>query len=90
MLNLGFQLKRQMYKYPQDDNLSGTIIEGETGFFFIDEASFVTKVDRIFKMNEEEKNKIINNALEIVDKYSLEKFYLNIFEVYKRAIRKFW
>ena len=73
-----------------DDNLSGTIIEGETGFFFIDEASFVTKVDRIFKMNEEEKNKIINNALEIVDKYSLEKFYLNIFEVYKRAIRKFW
>lgn len=73
-----------------DDNLSGTIIEGETGFFFTDEDSFVQKVDYIFSFSEDEKNKIINNALKIVDKYSLEKFYLNIIEVYKRAVRKFW
>ena len=73
-----------------DDNLSGTIVEGETGFFFTDETSFNAKIDRIFSFKDEEKNRIINNALEIVDKYSLEKFYENIIGVYKRAVRKFW
>ena len=73
-----------------DDNLSGTIKEGETGFFFTDEKSFLEKIDYIFSLSKEEKEKIINNALTIVDKYSLEKFYLNIIEVYKRATRKYW
>ena len=73
-----------------DDNLSGTIKEGETGFFFTDENSFLQKLDYIFNLDEEGRNKIIHNALEVVDEYSLEKFYLNIIEVYKRAIRKYW
>lgn len=73
-----------------DDNLNGTISEGQTGFFFTDEESFLKKVDYVFSLEKEEKEKIINNALRVVDEYSLEKFYLNVIEVYKRAIRKYW
>lgn len=73
-----------------DDNLQGTISEGQTGFFFTDEESFLKKVDYVLSLEKEEKEKIINNALEVVDEYSLEKFYLNVIEVYKRAIRKYW
>jgi 1,2-diacylglycerol 3-alpha-glucosyltransferase len=73
-----------------DDNLSGTIIDGLSGYFFTDENSFVKKCERIFSLSEEEKEKIINKALEIVDVYSIEKFYENIIGVYNRAIRKCW
>lgn len=73
-----------------DDNLSGTIIDGETGFFFTDEDSFILKAERIFSMSEKEKEEINNNAMKIVDIYSIDRFYENIMGVYKRAIKKFW
>ena len=73
-----------------DDNLSGTIIDGQTGFFFTDEDSFAKRCHFILGMSKEEKENIINKALEIVDAYSIEKFYQNIIGVYKRAIRKCW
>lgn len=73
-----------------DDNLSGTIIEGETGFFFTNEDSFISKVLEIVNLKKEEKEKIVSSALKIVDFYSMEKFYENIMEVYYRAIRKNW
>lgn len=73
-----------------DDNLSGTIIDGETGFFFINEDNFVEKAYRIFMLKKEEKEQIKKNSLRIVEKYSIEKFYENIMEVYYRALRKFF
>ena len=73
-----------------DDNLSGTIIDGQTGYFFTDEDSFIEKAERIFSLTEEEKQEIYKNALDIVDIYSIEKFYNNIIGVYKRAIKKYW
>ena len=73
-----------------DSNLSGTIIDGQTGFFFTDENSFVEKAEKIFSLNEEGKKYIIDKAYEIVDMYSIDKFYENILEVYNRAIKKFW
>lgn len=73
-----------------DDNLSGTIIDGQTGYFFTDENSFIEKAERIFALSEEEKQEIYKNALDIVDIYSIEKFYNNIIGVYKRAIKKYW
>lgn len=73
-----------------DDNLMGTIKEGQTGFFFIDAESFLQKVNYVLSLSHDDKEKLINNALEIVDEYSLDKFYTNIIEVYKRAIRKYW
>ena len=73
-----------------DDNLSETIIDGKTGFFFTSEDVFTKKVEKIFEMDEEKLNKIKENALAICDVYSIEKFYNNIMEVYQRAIRKYW
>ena len=73
-----------------DDNLSDTIIDGRTGYFFTDEESYNQKLDIILNQSKEEKDNIIKNALEVIDQYSMDKFYTNIMEVYNRAIRKYW
>ena len=73
-----------------DSNLTGTIVNGKTGFFFTDDASFVSQVEKIFKLTNEQKEEIIKEANVILDNYSIEKFYDNIVRVYKRAIRKHW
>ena len=73
-----------------DSNLTGTIVNGKTGFFFTDDASFVSQVEKIFKLTKEQKEEIIKEANVILDNYSIEKFYDNIVRVYKRAIRKHW
>ena len=73
-----------------DSNLTGTIINGKTGFFFTDDASFVSQVEKIFSLNKEQKQAIIDEAYRTVDIYSIDKFYNNVVRVYKRAIRKYW
>ena len=73
-----------------DTNLSDTIADGQTGFFFTDEESFVEKAERIFALSEEGKKEIIDQAYKTVDTYSIEKFYDNIMEVYNRALKKYW
>ena len=73
-----------------DSNLTGTIINNQTGFFFTDDDSFVNQVEHIFSLSNEEKEHILNNAYQIVDRYSIDNFYLNIMRVYNRAIRKNW
>ena len=73
-----------------DSNLAGTIVNGKTGFFFTDENSFISQVEKIFSLKDEEKQAIINQAYETVDMYSIDKFYENIMRDYKRAIRKQW
>ena len=73
-----------------DDNLTDTIIDGETGFFFTDEASYISKVEKIFALTKEEKEKLNKHSMRVIDQYSMDKFYSNIMEVYKRALRKYW
>ena len=73
-----------------DSNLTETITNGKTGFFFTDLNSFVTQVEKIFSLTEEQKNAVIEGAYRKVDAYSIDKFYENVMRVYKRAIRKHW
>ena len=73
-----------------DSNLTGTIVNGKTGFFFTDDSSFVNQVEKIFNMSKEQKEAIIQEAYRTVDTYSIDKFYENVVRVYKRAIRKHW
>ena len=73
-----------------DTNLSGTIVNGKTGFFFTDDNSFVSQVEKIFALTPEQKEAIINEAYQTADIYSIDKFYNNIVRVYNRAIRKYW
>ena len=73
-----------------DYNLTGTIVDNETGFFFSDDESFIKQAEKIFSLNKEEKERILNNAYQTVDRYSIDNFYLNVMRVYNRAIRKLW
>ena len=73
-----------------DSNLTGTIINGKTGFFFTDDNSFVSQVEKIFALTNEQKENIIKEAYQVADIYSIDKFYENIVRVYNRAIRKYW
>ena len=73
-----------------DDNLTNTIIDGETGFFFTDETSYIDKVDKILSLSVKEKEELNEKSMKIIDQYSMDKFYSSILEVYKRAIRKHW
>lgn len=73
-----------------DDNLVGTIQDNETGFFFFDEADFSKKLRHAMTLPEKEKQRIIENALNVIDVYSMERFYQNIIEVYNRVRKKNW
>ena len=73
-----------------DSNLTGTIVNGKTGFFFTDDNSFVSQVEKIFSLTSAQKEAILQEAYKTVDAYSIEKFYENVMRVYKRAIRKYW
>jgi len=73
-----------------DDTLTNTIKDGVNGFFFMDENDFPKKVERIISMDGKEKMKLIKSARDGLAPYSLEVFYENIMEVYRRAIRKNW
>ena len=48
------------------------------------------KIEKIFSLTKEQADKINENAWKIIDQYSMDKFYSNILEVYKRALRKWW
>ena len=72
-----------------DDNLVGTIQDGTTGFFFTDD-TFAEKFDHVIKMGEEEKKRIQLAAMKAIEPYSMERFYQNIIEVYKRVSKKHW
>ena len=73
-----------------DDNLVGTVQDGRTGFFFFDESDFDDRLRKVLALKQSEKRAIINNALKVIDVYSMEHFYKNVIEVYSRVRKKNW
>lgn len=73
-----------------DENLADVIIDNETGCFFNDVDDMARRVLAIMEQDKTKQKQIIENAYKITQKYSLDNFYSNIMEVYKRAIRKYW
>ena len=73
-----------------DDQLNGTIIDGETGFFFTDTSSFIAKAERILFLTDKEKQVIKTNMKKVLEMYSIDKFYEGVIDVYTKAIKKFW
>lgn len=73
-----------------DDNLTGTIEDNETGFFFTDEQSFIKKAYQVYTMTKEEKERIEKNAYKIIEQYSIDTFYDNVMETYHRGIKAYW
>ena len=73
-----------------DDNLVGTIKDGETGYFFFDEQDFEAKLRATLNISAKERKRIEENALKVIDVYSLERFYNNAMEVYTRVHKRKW
>jgi 1,2-diacylglycerol 3-alpha-glucosyltransferase len=71
-----------------DDTLVGTIKDGENGFFFFDEPDFAEKLPKVIGLNALQRKMIRSAALKSIDRYSLDRFYESVMEVYRRAIRK--
>ncbi len=72
----------------ETDCLKDVLFDGENGFYFNNSEDFEKKLNNILKLKDRELNKIRENALKTVDRYDIEKFYENIMNTYKRALRR--
>lgn len=73
-----------------DDNLVGTIQDGQTGFFFFDENDFGVTLRKVMSLDAPTKKRVRQSALDAIDVYSMERFYQSIMEVYNRVRKKNW
>ncbi len=73
-----------------DDNLNEVVIDKKTGFYFYSEKECHEKLKYVVTLAKDEKEKIVKNAFENVQKFSMDIYYDRMKEVYHRAIRKRW
>ena len=74
-----------------DECLSGVIEDKVNGFFYNTEDEFIKSFDYFFELSEEDKKFMKEKAKSlVVDKYSSEKYYHRMLDVYNRALRKCW
>lgn len=75
----------------KDPSFFASIIEGETGYYFTDPETFALKLEKIFNMDEEAKNRILDQAQKRdFDMYSPKRYAQEVLDVYRRAQRKKW
>ena len=73
-----------------DDTLLSTINDGKNGFFFLDEDDMAKKLNFVINMDEKDKERVRNAAIEGLSDYSIDKFYERVKHVYERAIKRDW
>jgi 1,2-diacylglycerol 3-alpha-glucosyltransferase len=73
-----------------DKNLDNTLIDTVTGHYFTDCSNFVLKAKLLLARNETEIASMHEAVISQANKFSSDQFYINILEVYKRAIRSKW
>lgn len=74
-----------------DECLSGVIEDKVNGFFYNTEDEFIKSFDYFFELSEDDKKFMKEKAKSlVVDKYSSEKYYHRMLDVYNRALRKCW
>ena len=73
-----------------DDNLAQTIQDGENGFFFFSEEELTDKLEYVIRLDAAKRKRIEAAAIRAIDPYSMEHFYENIYEVYRRVRKKNW
>lgn len=73
-----------------DDNLNDVVIDNKTGFYFYSSKECRDKLKYVISLSKEEKERIVSSAFDNISKYSTEKFYYRMKEVYNRAIRERW
>ncbi len=73
-----------------DENLASLIKDRKTGYLFESNDDFSKSLHELLNLNSTQKKKIIDQAMQAVDYYSLDKFYENLKKVYIRALRQYW
>lgn len=73
-----------------DEGLVGVIRDGESGFFFRNEEDFGEMVKKIRSLSTKEIRNILDEANNIVDYYSNDRFVERCEHVYLRALRNSW
>ncbi|MCR5491195.1 MAG: glycosyltransferase [Bacilli bacterium] len=73
-----------------DDNLSGTIRDGENGFFFLSEDDLVQKLKHVVDLSDEERKAITKAGVQAAETYSMDTFYKQAHEVYSNVCRQRW
>ena len=73
-----------------DEGLVGVIRDGESGFFFRSEEDFGEMMKKIRSLSTKEIRNILDEANNIVDYYSNDRFVERCEHVYLRALRNSW
>jgi 1,2-diacylglycerol 3-alpha-glucosyltransferase len=73
-----------------DENLATLIKDRKTGYLFESNDDFSKGLHELLNLKEQQKQKLIDQAMQAVDYYSLDKFYENLKKVYIRALRQYW
>lgn len=68
-----------------DQVISELVIEGETGYCFVDQASLVETTLRFFNLSKEEKREMSENSMAKVQIFDRRNFADSMIEIYKRA-----
>lgn len=68
-----------------DQVISELVIQGETGYSFVDQASMVEVTMDFFNLTKERKMKMSSNAVDKVKIFDRKNFATSMIEVYKRA-----
>ena len=76
-----------LFRSRYDENLVDVIKDGKTGFFFHNEKDFETQLNKVILLEPSVRDEMIKSAYQLVETYSLPRFYTNIMEVYRRAVR---
>ena len=69
---------------------NGTVKDGQNGFFFLDCHDFPDKLSAMIGLGKGSLAKLGTEASRSIEPYSMERFYRNISEVYKRVCKKCW
>lgn len=68
-----------------DDNIKDLIIPKKTGFLFHDETTFAQELSHILSLSSIDKQKVIDEAMQVVHQYSIDVFYERLIAVYQRV-----
>ena len=72
-----------------DDVLNELVFDGKTGFYFNTPKELSEKLKSYIELNEEEKNIIKYNAVNVVKPFNSEEFGKKVLNIYKIAIAKY-
>lgn len=72
-----------------DEVLDGLLIDEDTGYYFEDEATIVSSIQKFISLTPEEQKHMHERCLEVVSPYSAEIFGKSVYDIYEFAIDRY-